>query len=262
MSPAPELSVVIPAYNEAECLESVVRAVLEAARAQGIACELLLVDDGSTDGTGRIARELERALPGVRALAHGSNQGSGQAIRTGIAAARAPLVTYVPADGQFDLAELSRYVAAARAGADVVVGARIARSDYTWFRLLSSRVYLALTNALFRERFRDVNWVHLWRRSLFDELVPRSRGVYFLDEVLVRARRAGRSIVEIRSRYLPRRAGSAKGSRPRTILLTLVELLRCWWELRMSPRAAYGKSDSRHLGSGSGRTCRVAPRNG
>ncbi len=61
-----------------------------------------------------------------------------------------------------------------------MIGARIDRADYTWFRLLSSRVYIQLTNVVFGEKFQDVNWVHLWRRSLFLEIRPTSRGVYFL----------------------------------------------------------------------------------
>jgi len=234
--PTCELSIVVPAYNEEACLASIVVEVRDAAARQGIDAELVIVDDGSTDGTPAISAQLARELPRVRVVRHASNQGSGQAIRTGLAHARGTFAIYVPADGQFDLDELSKYLAPARAGADIVIGARLDRADYTPFRLLSSRVYIALTNALFKERFRDVNWVHLWRTSLWDQIVPRSRGVYFLDEVLVRARRAGRRIVEVDSRYLPRKGGKATGSRPSVILLTVWEMLAFRAHLSVSPR--------------------------
>ena len=119
-----------------------------------------------------------------------------------------------------------------------MIGARIDRADYTWFRLLSSRVYIQLTNVVFGEKFQDVNWVHLWRRSLFLEIRPTSRGVYFLDEMLVRASRTGKRIVEIDSRYLPRKAGQATGGSISTILYTIYEMARFWWDLNHNPSRA------------------------
>jgi glycosyltransferase involved in cell wall biosynthesis len=231
-----ELTVVVPAFNEEVCLARIVGEIESAVDRQQLDAEILIVDDGSVDATPRIAAQLAAASARIRWVQHPQNRGSGQAIRTGLMAARGCFVIYVPADGQFHLAELSAYLEPARAGADVVVGARLERSDYTAFRLLSSRVYILLTNLLFAERFRDVNWVHLWRRELFAELEVRATGVYFLDEVLVRARRAGKRIVEIDSRYLPRQGGKAKGSRISTILFTIYEMLCFWWTL---PRRRY-----------------------
>jgi hypothetical protein len=118
------------------------------------------------------------------------------------------------------------------AGHDIVIGARIERSDYTLFRRLSSRVFIGLVNALFEQSFKDVNWVHMWRRRVFDVIEPSSRGVFLLEEILVRARLHGFRVAEIDSRYVPRLAGQAKGSSPGTILLTIVEMVRFWPEYR------------------------------
>lgn len=247
-APAPELTVVVPAFNEEACLAAIVGEIRAALAAQALedAAELLIVDDGSSDRTPEIAAQLAAEHDEIRWIQHPRNRGSGEAIKTGLGGARGEFVIYVPADGQFDLSELIRYLQPAREGADIVIGARLDRSDYTWFRLLSSTVYLKLTNALFGHHFRDVNWVHLWRRSLFETLPVRSRGVYFLDEILVRASRAGYRVVEVDSRYLPRQGGKAKGSRVDVILLTIAEMLAFRFELnRMGARGRARRRPSR-----------------
>ncbi len=141
---------------------------------------------------------------------------------------------YVPADGQFHIQEIRDFVEA-MAESDVVIGAGIERSDYSWFRLLSSRVFIALVNRLFDQDFKDVNWVHMWRRRLFDVVAPQSRGVFMLEEILVRARRSGLRVREIDSRYIRRMVGKAKGSNPLTILRTIAEMARFWVQLPRGP---------------------------
>jgi glycosyltransferase involved in cell wall biosynthesis len=225
------LSIIVPAYNEAGNLETVVEQISRLAAATLEAHEIVIVDDGSTDGTDVVAGRLATRIPALRVVRHERNQGSGGAILTGIAHARCELVMYVPADGQFHLPEIAGFLRAMEA-ADVVIGARIQRSDYSWFRLLSSRVFIVLVNLLFRQDFKDVNWVHMWRRRIFDKVRPRSRGVFLLEEILVRARAAGFTVREIQSFYIPRLSGRPKGSNPRTILTTIVEMTRFWLELR------------------------------
>jgi glycosyltransferase involved in cell wall biosynthesis len=229
------LTIVVPAYNEEASLGTVVGQVSALAEATLQDYEIVIVDDGSRDRTASVAAELAQCLPHVRVVCHETNQGSGGAILTGIAHARCDLVVYVPADGQFHLPEIGDFLRAMD-GHDIVIGARIKRSDYSWFRRLSSRVFIALVNRLFDQGFTDVNWVHMWRRRVFERVTPRSRGVFLLEEILVRARLAGFSVVEIQSFYVPRLSGRAKGSHPRTILKTIDEMVRFWLELRCGAR--------------------------
>lgn len=231
MGEGERLTVVVPAYNEAGSLEAVVGQIASLAPADPGEDEIVVVDDGSDDGTGELAERLSKTLPRVRVVRHERNLGSGAAILTGIAHARGELVMYVPADGQFHLPEIGAFRDAIR-GADIVIGARMRRSDYSWFRRLSSRVFIVLVNALFRQSFRDVNWVHMWRRRIFESVQPRSRGVFLLEEILVRAARRGCVVREIDSFYIPRRSGKAKGSHPATILKTIYEMAAFWLELR------------------------------
>ena len=220
---APRLSVVVLAYNEELTLEGVVLGTVEACQSIAGGFEVIVIDDASTDGTAALGEGLADRLTPVRYLRHRGNQGSGMAIRSGIAAARGEHIIYVPGDGQFDVGEIGRFLDAAR-HADIVIGARAARSDYTRFRLVSSRVFLLLVRALFGTRVEDVNWVHLWHRRVFEQFAVRSRGVFLLEEILVRADRHGMRLVELDSAYRPRQGGQATGGHPRTILRTLREM--------------------------------------
>ena len=229
---APLVTVVVPCFNEEETLLATLHELCAVLREAGFAWEVLVVDDGSRDASPSIVTAYQRDTePRVGLLRHRTNQGSGQAIWTGVQAGRGRYVIYVPADGQFDHGEIPMFVEAAEAGADIVIGHRLSRDDYTPYRRASSFVFLQLCNRLFDHQFQDVNWVHLWRRSVFERLEPRSRGVFFLEEILVRARAQGARVAEVPSVYRPRQGGQAKGGRPTVIAKTIVEMFARWVEL-------------------------------
>ena len=227
-----DLSIVVLAYNEELTLADVVERCVQVGDDLDIRYEVIVVDDGSTDRTEAIAAQLADDHRQVRHVRHAVNQGSGMAIRSGIAASRGERIIYVPADGQFDVGEIGRFLEAAQ-HADVVLGARESRSDYTWFRLLSSRTFLVLVRVLFGTDVQDVNWVHLWHRRVFERCRVRSEGVFLLEEILVRGERAGLTVAEVDSAYRPREGGQATGGNPRTILKTLGEMALLRAELWM-----------------------------
>ena len=236
------LTIIIPAYNEQASLREIVRATVKEVQQVVEEWEILIVDDGSEDETRRVARDLATVWPGVRLICHVANMGSGAAIRTGIENASCELVMYIPADGQFLLQELAAFVEAASRG-DVVLGVRDGRPGYTALRLLSSKVYTAAVNFLFGHRFADVNWINLWRRSIFDGLALRSTGVFLMEEIVTRAETKGHRVVEIPSEFLPRETGEAKGGSLSTILRTHQEMFDVWVEtklLRQSSRRGKG----------------------
>jgi len=231
---APLVTVVVPCFNEEETLEPTLDELCGVLDEAPFTWEVLVVDDGSRDRSAEIATRYQAERePRVGLLRHRTNQGSGQAIWTGIQAGRGRYVIYVPADGQFDHGEIPMYVAAAEDGADIVIGHRLSRHDYTLYRRASSFVFLQMCNTLFSHQFQDVNWVHLWRREIFDQIDPKSRGVFFLEEILVRTRARGGRVVEVPSVYRPRMGGKAKGGRPDVIAKTIVEMLRLWTEIRL-----------------------------
>jgi len=235
MSPSPEaieVTVVVPCFNEEQTLKPTLDELCTVLEAAPFSWEVLVVDDGSSDRSADVALNYGRQDTRIRLVRHRSNMGSGQAIWTGIQHGSGTYVIYVPADGQFDHGEIPMFVDAANEGADIVIGHRLSRDDYTFYRKVSSAVFLWLCNTLFEHQFQDVNWVHLWRRDIFDSFEPQSRGVFLLEEILVRSRSLGKKVVEVPSLYRPRQGGSAKGGRPMVVAKTVLEMLKLWDERR------------------------------
>ena len=226
------VTVVVPCFNEESTLEPTLDELVRVLDAAEFSWEVLVVDDGSSDRSAELTAHYGTQDSRVRLVRHRQNMGSGQAIWTGIQHGTGKYVIYVPADGQFDHGEIPMFVDAARAGADIVIGHRLSRDDYTFYRRVSSFVFLWLCNSLFNHQFQDVNWVHLWTRNIFEDFEPRSRGVFLLEEILVRSRSMGKKVVEVPSLYRPRQGGKAKGGRPDVIAKTVYEMVQLWNERR------------------------------
>lgn len=228
----PSISVIIPAYNEEA---NIARAIDETHAALESLCddfEIIVVDDGSTDGTLAIAEAAAGGQGRVRVLRHAANQGFGGAVLTGIGAAGKDLVTYNSADSQFDIRELERLVSMVQ-DADVVLGYRDSRSDYSLYRRVNSVVFMWLMKLLFGVPFRDINWVHLYRRSVFDRVRVRSRSIFFCGEIVARAYLTGHRFAEVETSYHRRIAGKARGGRIGAVLKTVRDMLNTWWALKV-----------------------------
>jgi len=221
-----ELSVVLPAFNEADNLAAVVADADEHLSSAGIAYEILVVDDGSTDGTAAVLAALERERRALRSEAHASNLGYGAALRTGVSAARGRFVLLSDGDGQFRMDDLS-LLWPYRDSADVVLGYRNPRND-PFARRVAGWIYNRIfVRALLGGRFRDVNCgFKLFAREVLSDLELHSTGALISAELLTRARLRGASFVEVAVRHFPRRSGRATGLLPKVILKMLGESVR------------------------------------
>jgi glycosyltransferase involved in cell wall biosynthesis len=225
------VSIVLPCYNEAPNVADAVRAATGAAEAHAADFEVIVIDDGSTDGTAQIAARLADADRRVRLVVHPSNRGYGGAVRSGLRAARMPWVLLTDADLQFDLRELEAFVPLAK-DADLIAGWRIARQDPPHRRLNA-----AAWNWLMHKRFdvpvRDIDCAFkLVRRDLLEEIPLTSSGAMISTELLVRAVGAGAVIREVGVHHLPRVAGEQSGASPRVVIKAFRELGRVHGELR------------------------------
>jgi dolichol-phosphate mannosyltransferase len=227
------MSLVLPAYNE----EAAIRpAVLEACAALAEltdAYEVLVVDDGSHDGTAAVVAELAASRPPVRLLRHERNRGYGAALRTGFAAARFERVAFTDADCQFHLADLGRLLPLSDRY-PLVVGWRQGRQD-PWRRRFLSRGYNLLTRTLLGTRVRDCDCaLKVFRRDVLAELMPETNTFFVNAEMLTRACQRGLQVVEVGVRHRPRLHGTSKVSLfevPRI----LVTLLSFWWSHVLFP---------------------------
>ena len=167
---APRLSVVVPAYNEAESLPELHRELVAAMGALGMEWEVVYVDDGSRDGTDRVIESLCQADPRARGILLARNFGKSAALATGFKAVRGEFVCTMDADLQDDPSELPKLFAALDGGLDLVSGWKVKRLDPVTKRW-PSKLFNAVTSAVAGVRLHDFNCgFKLYRREVVDAL--------------------------------------------------------------------------------------------
>jgi glycosyltransferase involved in cell wall biosynthesis len=153
VSPQPDLSVVITAYNEAEALPPLLERLLGQLDAMSERCEVVVVSDGSSDGTAAAVQAV--ADDRVRLVEHPYNMGNGAGVKTGIRQARGALLLIMDADGQHDPADIPRFVEACQRY-DMVVGARSRSSQAGWHRSLANWAYNRFAGYVTGRRIDDL----------------------------------------------------------------------------------------------------------
>jgi len=210
----PQVSVVIPCLNEAQSIAACVEQALGAFHSEGIHGEVVVSDNGSTDGSIDIAE-----AHGARVI-HASVKGYGSALRAGIQAARGQFIILGDADGSHDFREIGRFVAKWREGKDFVVGNRFAGDikdgAMSWHhRHLGTPVLSAVLNLFFRAGVGDINCgMRGMTRELAAKLDFRTNGMEFASESLIKAAKAGARIAEVPITMWPDRRGRPPHLRP------------------------------------------------
>jgi len=196
------ISVVMPAFNEAEFLEPAVREVVDGLAARGQDAEVLVVENGSTDTTADIARGLADRMPGVRTVSL-PDPDYGAALRAGFLAARGEVVANVDVDYyDLDFVQTTAGMLTAEGGPDVVVGSkRAAGADdqRTLLRRLITSVFALVLRRGFGLRVSDTHGMKAMRREALLPVVERCRfGTDLFDtELVLRAERAGLDVTEV-----------------------------------------------------------------
>lgn len=207
----------IPAYNEAATVDGVVSSHATMAAMLTSSFEVLVCDDGSTDGTwGWLVAACE-TVSRLRLLRHEVNQGIPLTMKQLYAAARGEWIYFAPADGQVP-AEALGIMWEARHDAALVVGRRLPRRD-PGSRVLIAQLYSALLRGLFRLPVRDIDSVKLYRTADLWATPIRSSSNFFEAEILIALHRRGVAIREVVIPHRPRVAGKAKGVTPRAAAL-------------------------------------------
>jgi dolichol-phosphate mannosyltransferase len=200
------LSAIVPVYNERESLPALVEELRAALRPLGIPYEIVLVDDGSTDGGERWAAETARASSDVVAVLFERNAGQSAAIAAGFRVAQGDVFVTLDADGQNDPADIPRLLEALER-ADVVSGIRAERHD-DWMRLLSSRVANGVRRAVIGDHITDTGCsLKAYRRDAIEGIPFFATAHRFLAGL---CELRGARVVEIPVRHRPRTAGRSK----------------------------------------------------
>ncbi|MFY9614874.1 MAG: glycosyltransferase family 2 protein [Candidatus Dormiibacterota bacterium] len=237
VAPAVEISAVMPAYNEQANLEQSVGRMSRALETYTRGFEIIVVDDGSQDGTAALLDGLKGAHPNLRVIRHPVNRGYGAALRSGFAAARYAWIFLMDADNQFDPAEVELLLARA-ADADIVAGYRKHRRD-PLLRRLNAWAFFTLVRLLFGRLVRDVNCAfRLTRLDLLSQMDLHSEGALINTEMLVLARQLHARVVEVPVHHYPRTAGKQTGANLRVVIRAFRELLVFRAEMRNLEHAA------------------------
>ena len=242
MTKRPALSLVFPAFNEAENLPALLESALKVGELLGLAFEIVVVDDGSRDQSALVLARWSQRDARIRVVQHRANRGYGAALQRGLRAARGERVFFSDADLQFDLAEIQALLAHAE-DFDIVAGYRAPRRD-PWARRVIAAVWGALVERLFDLQVRDIDCAFkVFRREVLDAIPIDSIGAFVNTEIQARARAAGFRIKQVPVSHRARCQGRQTGARPRVILRALIELAQLYGELH--PRRRRGASDLR-----------------
>jgi glycosyltransferase involved in cell wall biosynthesis len=224
-----DVSVLVPAKDEAESLPEFMRQAEAALKGAAFTAEVVVVDDGSGDGTWAVLQTLAAKYPFLRPARHRVQRGIADALRTGYLRARGRVLVFYPADLQFKPEDIPRLVAPILAGeSDIVTGFKEGKYD----KAFVSRVYNVLSRTLFQVPVKDLNSVKAYRREIMD-IVPVRPDWHRYMVVLAAA--DGYTVSEVPVPLYPRHSGQSKFGIGR-IPIGVLDMLSVWFELRFGKK--------------------------
>jgi len=230
----PSISVFFPCYNEAANIEPLVCKTLHVLGKLTGDFEIIIVDDGSTDGTGKIIDTLAGEHDTVKAVHHAKNLGYGAALQSGFRAATKELVFYTDGDGQFDIAEMPRLLPRMKQY-DIVTCYRLNRQEGL-ARKINAWAWTKLVCFVFKMNIRDIDCAFkLYKRRIFDDIKIRSTGALIDAEILARAIRKGYTVTQMGVHHYPRKAGVQSGAKLTVIFRAFQELFKLRKEIMNEP---------------------------
>jgi glycosyltransferase involved in cell wall biosynthesis len=231
----PQVSVLVPAKDEAENLPLFLELCDAMIGAAAVPYEVVVVDDGSRDGTPALLTQLQARYPWLRVERHRAQRGIADALRTGYLAARGDILVFYPADLQFKPEDIPRLVQPILDGqSDMVTGFK----QGVYEKAFVSRIYNGLSRALFDVPVRDLNNVKAYRREVMADQPVRPDWHRYM---IVLAHAQGYSVSEIPVPLYPRHAGRSKFGLSR-IPIGVLDMIAVWFELRFGqkPLLAFG----------------------
>jgi glycosyltransferase involved in cell wall biosynthesis len=200
-----KLSVIMPVFNERPTIETIIKRVEDV----GLADEIIIVDDGSTDGTRELLNELVNQHENIVLLLHENNQGKGAAVRTGILAAQADLVLIQDADLEYDPRDYPALIKPIDEGlADVVYGSRFLgapRRVTMFWHMVANKLLTLMTNFLYNSILTDMETCYkLFKREIIIDIPLRSKRFEFEPEITAKLLKRKVRIFEVPITFNPR----------------------------------------------------------
>jgi dolichol-phosphate mannosyltransferase len=235
--PEVDVSLTIPAHNEAENIGRVLQDVMPVLGDGGRSYEIVLVDDASVDGTVGAARSaMGDAAGNLTVVTHTQQRGYAITVCDGLRASRGKVLAFMDGDGQFDPRDLGRLLDGLGA-ADMVAGIRKRRAD-PWYRSFVSGVYNLVVRTTFGIREQDFDCgLKVFTRAVWNGVTPiRARSAVFNPEIFFKAHRLGFKVIQVPVEHLPRLAGRRSGGRLIPVARAMRDVIRLRVSLAMNWR--------------------------
>jgi len=220
------LSVIIPVFNEVKTIKEIIRRV----QATGLVDEILVVDDGSTDGTRDVLAGLENN-DAVRVVLHEANHGKGKAVRTGIQNSRGDLILIQDADLEYDPREYPGLLRPIQEGmADVVYGSRFlgaARRPALFWNMVANKILTLVTNILYNNILTDMETGYkLFKRQVVQNMKLNARGFEFEPEFTAKILKSKVRIFEVPITFNPRDYSEGKKIKMKDAFVAMWTLIK------------------------------------
>jgi glycosyltransferase involved in cell wall biosynthesis len=230
-----ELSVFFPSYNEEKNVKKTVLDAKKVLEKFAEKWEIIIVDDGSKDKTGEIADSLSKKYKNIQVVHHKPNRGYGGALKSGFNAAKYSWVAFTDADGQFDFAEITKFIQKQNeTGADLILGIRKQRSDSTMRKLFTFVWSRLIPKILFGMKVTDYSCgFKLIKKRVYEEVLPLVGEEKVTQiEMLVKAQRKGFQFAEVGVSHYPRVFGHNTGADLKVVTKSISDLFKLWLQLR------------------------------
>ena len=226
------LSIFFPFWNEEKNMEKVVESAILVARKVAEKWEILIIDDGSSDNTPKIASELAEKHDEIRVITNNPNRGYGGALKQGFLYAKYETIVFTDGDGQFEFSEVTRFIEKIKDN-DIVIGFRERRKDNIVRHVLMN--FLKIWDFIFFGfKFRDIDCgFKMFKKSALEEIMPlRSEGAMITTEILAKAKKKKLKIAQVPVSHFPRKFGQQSGANLFVVSRAILESLILWQDLR------------------------------
>lgn len=227
----PELSIFFPFWNEEKNIRHVVESAIPVAKKVAKEWEMLLIDDGSSDKTYEIAKQLAKENKNVKAITHNPNRGYGAALKEGLESAQYKYIVCTDGDRQFNFNEVTKFIDEI-GSADIVVGFRKKRRDSLARHILMYLLKL-WDFIFFRFYFRDIDCgFKMFKRNALQQIMPlRSEGAMITTEILAKATRKKLKIKEVEVNHYSRQFGAQSGANIAVVIRAVLESFILWYDI-------------------------------
>lgn len=241
MTKLPELSVFFPFWNEEENIESVVMKAIPVLKEIADKWEIIIVDDGSSDKTLKIAKKLASENRNLKIFSHWPNRGYGAALRSGFENSSYNYIVFTDGDGQFDFSQVTRFIEKIEKS-DMVIGYRKKRKDQPVRHILMNLLKV-WDFVFFGFYHRDIDCgFKMFKRPAIEKIMPlHSEGAMITTEILAKAHRAKLKIEQVEVTHFPRIYGDQSGGNLRVVLRAIFESWLLWIDLNLR-----GKQNGKH----------------